>query len=550
MERILRYLTLTPVQQVRSESRRAVLMGQAPFTATVFLLTVIHPEPLAVLPFQLGVALAAVLLAGGVIVPWERFSRPLYLAIPLLDFVAVGLLQMGGSFEVFHLGLLTVFPVVWLASSAGFPRWCMLASILGTLAIAWEPVLLQREDIGLGNAAHELSRVLPLPLVMLALAATVRLMVDNMAAKDEKLRSLLAETDKRERLLRTIMDTVGTGVLAVDAQGQEILSNRQQRYFQQLARTTGNASRNEERHLLFEFGSNVPLPVDQWPSRRAARGESMSDQLCTVGDKPGQRVLSSSIRYVRNAAGTVDGAVIASSDVTELINAIDARDDFMANVSHELKTPLTVILGNTELLLDDAPPAHRTRLEAVERNAVHLLHLVQDLLDSAKRTAICPVPTNVSELIAHSATDAGHRADPKGITIRTEVQPDLLLVCDPLRVRQVLDNLISNAIKYSPEDSTVVIRARQEDGYLVCRIVDQGRGMNAHEMGEAFTRFYRSPSVRKTAIPGMGLGLPIAKAIVEQHGGNIGFESTPAQGTVVSFTLPLHRELPADSRVE
>jgi signal transduction histidine kinase len=109
--------------------------------------------------------------------------------------------------------------------------------------------------------------------------------------------------------------------------------------------------------------------------------------------------------------------------------------------------------------------------------------------------------------------------------------------------------LISNAIKYSPEDSTVVIRARQEDGHLVCRIVDQGRGMNDQEMGEAFTRFYRSPSVRKTAVPGMGLGLPIAKAIVEQHGGNIGFESTPAKGTVVSFTLPLHQEIPADSRI-
>lgn len=549
MERILRFLTLTPVQRMRSESRRAVLMGQAPFTATVFLLAVIHPEPLAILQFQLGVALAAVLLAGGVIVPWERSSRPLHLAIPLLDFVAVGLLQMGGSFEVFHLGLLSVFPVVWLASSARFPRWCMAASILGTLAIAWEPVLLQREDIGFENAAHELSRVLPLPLVMLALAATVRLMVDNMAAKDEELRSLLAETDKRERLLMTIMDTVGTGVLAVDAQGHEILSNRQQRYFQQLAQTAGSVSPNEDRHLLFEFGTSVPLPVDQWPSRRAARGESMSDQLCTVGAKPGQRVLSTSIRYVRSAAGTVDGAVIASSDVTELVNAIDARDDFMANVSHELKTPLTVILGNTDLLLEDTAPAHRTRLEAVERNAVHLLHLVQDLLDS-KRTAICPVPTNVSELIAHSATDAGHRADPKGIIIRTEVQPDLRLVCDPLRIRQVLDNLISNAIKYSPEDSTVVVRAKQEDSHLVCRIVDQGRGMDTQEMDEAFSRFYRSPSVRKTAIPGMGLGLPIAKAIVEQHGGNIGFESTPTKGTVVSFRLPLHRDIPAGSRPE
>jgi two-component system, OmpR family, phosphate regulon sensor histidine kinase PhoR len=289
--------------------------------------------------------------------------------------------------------------------------------------VAWAPLLTNTAGISLDPESHDLSRILLLPLVLLALAVIIRLLVNDLQAKDVKVRTLLEGTGRSGRLLSTVMDAVGVGVLAVDGEGREILSNRQMQYFDRLACSAAADPAGEDR-LLFDIDGTTPLPAHRWPSQRAHRGELFSEQLLRIGSHPNQRMLSSSVRYLKNDEGTSDGAVIAFTDVTDLLTALHARDDLIANVSHELKTPLTVILGNAEMLLDDEPePRHRSGLEAIERNSMHLLGLVEDLLNTAKKTGIRPVPVDVSDLLTRSAAEAGLRAEAKGISIRIDIPP-------------------------------------------------------------------------------------------------------------------------------
>ncbi|HCC39409.1 MAG TPA: two-component sensor histidine kinase, partial [Arthrobacter bacterium] len=110
---------------------------------------------------------------------------------------------------------------------------------------------------------------------------------------------------------------------------------------------------------------------------------------------------------------------------------------------------------------------------------------------------------------------------------------------DGPRISQVLDNLVSNAIKYSPDGGNVVVSLEHDGGNLACRVSDTGMGMNADDQAQVFAKFFRTSNVRRTAIPGVGLGLPISKAIVEAHGGTIQVESKPGQGTTFTFRVPV-----------
>lgn len=126
-----------------------------------------------------------------------------------------------------------------------------------------------------------------------------------------------------------------------------------------------------------------------------------------------------------------------------------------------------------------------------------------------------------------------------GVELVIDAQEPLTACVDPTRIRQVVGNLVSNAIKYSPDGGRVVARARRNGNHLVCSITDSGIGMTAEDQEHAFAKFFRSARSRDTAIPGAGLGLPISKTIVEGHGGSISLASAPGKGTTVTFILPV-----------
>jgi len=224
---------------------------------------------------------------------------------------------------------------------------------------------------------------------------------------------------------------------------------------------------------------------------------------------------------------------------------IRLRDEFVAVVSHELRTPLTSIIGYLELLVDESggelTSDQRSYLEIVQRSTSRLVELVGDLLLVAEAErgplALELVDIDVAALAAHAAESARPAADARGVIVRVEQGAPATLAGDPTRLAQMLDNLVSNAIKFTPEGGRVVIRAGQRGTDAVFEIADTGAGIADGDREHLFEPFFRSHDANARAVPGTGLGLTISKAIIDAHQGTIEVESTGA-GTTFRVRLP------------
>ena len=477
------------------------------------------------------------------VVPWERLPYTSFLAIPLLDFVSIGVGRQGGQESLAGISLLAVFPVIWLCASGYHPRAALWLSFLGPLAIIWVPLLLKGDF-----TPQDLARSLLLPVIALGIGASVSVLTlsmmrqqEELEEKDAQLQANLRTSQRQEALLNAVLETVHLGVLAVDADGHDVLMNRKQRANHELARPKDIADPNESQLLVFGADRKTLVPVEERPVRRAVLGETFTDYLVWLGSGSDQRAVVTTARAMKDDDGAFAGSVIAFSDVTDLVNALTAKDEFVASVSHEFRTPLTSILGYVELLLADEPAkAQREMLEVIRRNSERLLTLVSDLLSSRNgQLIVTPEAVDVAELVRSSVSSAIPRAAAAGVVLEARTPERLEAHVDGARISQVLDNLVSNAIKYSPDGGSVLVSLEQEDGHLACRITDTGMGMSPEDASEVFAKFFRSSTVRRTAIPGVGLGLPISKAIIEAHGGTIGVDSTLGEGTTFTFRVPV-----------
>ena len=547
MDKVLSYLTLNTRQFHELSLRARVILSQLPLSLTVVLIlaggALFHPDLFESRSFLIGVALQAVLLAVCVLVPWDRLPHASFLVIPLLDFIPIGLMRYGAGTVITGVGLLTVFPVIWLAASGLFPRAALTAGFLGALGVVWAPVFVTDAEVN----SSSLTQSILLPFIMLAIGVTIRVMTASMMAqqavveeKDRALQVLLEDSARRERLLDTVVNSLDVGLIAVDETGRPVLANRKLEAFRALAGGSGDTA-EEDLHIYLQDGETV-MPAARRPTRRAAEGQVFSDYLLWWGEQPGQRVLSTSSRLMTNQAGTREGSVVTFSDVTELVAALNAKDEFMATVSHELRTPLTAIRGYLELLTTtpDLDPDVASGLEVVSRNSERLHKLVVDLLTTAEGPPeIVPVPTDFSDLVGRRVATAQERNSNPLVRLDDLTAPGLVALCDSSRIGQVLDNLLSNAIKYSPAGGRVTVRAAEVDGEVECSVTDEGTGMSPEELKGVFSKFFRTSAARNAAIPGVGLGLAISKAIVERHGGTITCRSAEGQGSTFTFRLPV-----------
>jgi signal transduction histidine kinase len=231
-----------------------------------------------------------------------------------------------------------------------------------------------------------------------------------------------------------------------------------------------------------------------------------------------------------------------------------ARAQFISEVAHELRTPLTAIKGLLINLIDTAERGERSSLEIADRETDRLIRLVNQLLDfsrwQAGRLELKRQPVEVQAIASVAVTLSEGRAHHRGVTLRTEIQPGLPPVsADPDRLQQVILNLLDNAIKFTPGGGEISLSVRRSEGgtpsvsrdgtpsmsrgEIEISVQDNGRGMSDDEQERAFEAYYRG------AGGGSGLGLTVARAIVDAHGGQMGIESSLGQGCRVWFTLPL-----------
>ncbi len=227
----------------------------------------------------------------------------------------------------------------------------------------------------------------------------------------------------------------------------------------------------------------------------------------------------------------------------DLARANESRRQMTADIAHDLRTPLTVISGYIESLRDGVLKPSPAHFDAMQTEAQHLLRLVEDLrtlsLADTGELTLNRQPVSPRALLERLAGSYRHRAEQQGIDLRVQADPGLPEISvDPERMVQVLGNLISNALRYTPAGGRVVLSARGQAGALQLSVADTGKGIDADAMPHIFNRFYRGDTSRQQDNGESGLGLAIAKSLVELHGGQITVDSAPGRGSTFHIALP------------
>jgi len=215
------------------------------------------------------------------------------------------------------------------------------------------------------------------------------------------------------------------------------------------------------------------------------------------------------------------------------------RRRLLADVTHELRTPLTVMQGNLEAMLDGVYPRDDDHLEPILNETRVMSRLIEDLrtlsLAESGALKLHTEPTDLSILATETMASFRAQADAAAVSLKAEVPTELpLLDIDPVRIREVLTNLIANALRHTPAGGMITVIGKGDGGHIAISVVDTGSGISAADLPHIFDRFFKSEESR-----GMGLGLAIAKNLVAAHGGEITAQSEPGRGATIRFTLPV-----------
>jgi two-component system phosphate regulon sensor histidine kinase PhoR len=323
-----------------------------------------------------------------------------------------------------------------------------------------------------------------------------------------------------------LVESMVEGVVAADGRGRIVTANPAAR-------------------RLLGYGPADPLP-DLAELFRVKAAREVVDAVLQ-GQPVQDRQLEMDGRFFLVSARPLPtgGAVLVLHDLTEVRRLEAVRRDFVANVSHELKTPLTSISGYAETLLADTTDAETTHrfLARILSNARRMQRLVDDLLDLSRIEAGRWQPdrtdVDVAAVARESWTALAGRADAHAVDFALEIEPGAEFVAADLdALRQVLTNLMDNSLRHTPAGGRITCLSRRQDGGVAVSIRDNGAGITRDHLPRIFERFYRADSSRSREEGGTGLGLAIVKHLVEAHGGRVHAESERGSGTTVTCVFP------------
>jgi signal transduction histidine kinase len=343
-------------------------------------------------------------------------------------------------------------------------------------------------------------------------------------------------------LQSALIDSTLDGICLTDASGQILISNKPLR---RLTLELGMPYEGTVPERLLAIADTIVEP-ERYRTRMlelaAAPGDASIDEFEVAATG---RVFRGYTAPVPDLEGGFGGRIWTLREVTADRELDRMRDAFVATVSHELRTPLTSISGFLEMMQDEEDrldDTGRQYLNVIRRSTERLYSLVEDLLlvaqIEAKRVELDLGDVDVAELAARAVEAMRPAAGEKGVTLEVVSDHPPTARGDQVRLTQVLDNLVSNAVKFTDEGGVVTVTVNRNGDGVDLVVKDTGIGVSSEEQGQVFTRFFRASTATKRAIPGTGLGLAISRALLEQHGGTISFSSREGEGTTVTVRLP------------
>ncbi|WP_245575840.1 ATP-binding protein [Alicyclobacillus contaminans] len=338
----------------------------------------------------------------------------------------------------------------------------------------------------------------------------------------DKLHAALADNLRERERLRAVITWMGDGVIALDAGLQTVFLNR------------------AAEALLGRGAMDVvdALGIREWLQRGNSEGAFLR--------RLGSNVLHVHVTAIHQS-GAADGYVAVFRDVTEQERLQQSRRDFVVNVSHELRTPLTSIKSYIEVLQEDAenPEIRSQFLQVIGQEADRMARLIDDLLQLSGleqgRTAFNPAPVKVAANVEAAVQRFHIQILARNLQLSVACDEEAVVYGDVDWLDRLLDNLFSNAIKYTPDNGSVAVRVVAETEDVVLTVTDTGIGIPAEDLPHVFERFYRVDKARSRRMGGTGLGLALVREITERHGGTVNIASEPGSGTQVTVRLPRYR---------
>lgn len=498
--------------------------------------------------FETGSLWAGLIVIGiasiaAAVVPWEKIAPAWMISIAVADILGVALMRAALLWVVPSVGILVIFPILWL--SYGFRRGVFSLAIGGAAFVSAVPFLLNGAWPSTGV---DWLNLVTLPVLIVGVAIVVNVAAAQLRRNLEKLdtanreqQTALRRALDNEILARGILDTVNAGVAFYSPDNRLQLSNQLANDMVHAVGFRLDQPPYAGRNVLAADRSTA-IPFEDQIIPRALRGELIEDHMEWLGPPGQQTAIIAASRRVHREDGVLLGTVVMAYDVTELAAAVAIREEFLGTVSHELRTPLTSVLGYLELIADDLDPAQSDALaylRIVQRNMTRLTDRIADMMGAAETDLLLhTASTDIGKLV-ESCVDRARETD-SSIDIRLVEEGELTVAADvdARRISEAVDELLTNAVKFSPLGSAITVTVTTQPERAVITVADRGSGLTRAEQGRVFDRFYRGQNARTRAVQGFGLGLSVVKNIVDAHRGQTTISDSPGGGTTVTIALP------------
>ncbi|MBO9540372.1 PAS domain S-box protein [bacterium] len=349
-----------------------------------------------------------------------------------------------------------------------------------------------------------------------------------------------------------ILEGVADGIFAIDASGDLIYANEAALRFYNFPHGKANLAEwraHLAHHVTYSEIDGRPIPFERLPSLRALAGEVVPEHVMNYDfrETGERRVAMVKATPAFDEHGRVRFGIAIVHDLTERMRLERLKGDFLNAVTHELRTPLTSIKAYAEFLEDELlgplSPEQHAFLAQLQRGAQQLELLVDDLLDYARieagEFAVRRQPCDASAILRQVGEAFDPIASARELSLTVSAPPSPLeVLADPNRLVQILNNLLSNALKFTPPGGSVTLSLSQSDTETTFVVADTGIGILAEHLPHLFEKFFQAESSLTRSYKGTGLGLPITKALVEAHQGTISVASTPGEGATFTVHLP------------